>query len=292
MGEKDINIKKVEKGIQKIQEQLQALAEILKPEPKQNERIVVYASTANQFDKMETAAKSLLLSNDVDHVYFIIEEDEYPNKLPDKITPITVKKEDYFCSGGANMESYWTWIAITRLALQSILPNHDRVLWLDTDTIVMDDISELFNRDIDGYYFGAIEESDVVTEYRYMMRNRATAEITVRTDGIVMYGGYYNSGVLICNLKALRDGKGDELLRFINTTKLTNPDQDAINICCRGKILSLPVEYNSAPWTDTTNHPKIIHVSYTKHHQRKLLFENYGHLDWEWIMEQNERRHK
>jgi len=46
-------------------------------------------------------------------------------------------------------------MALIRVALAKILPDVDEVLSLDVDTIVNENISDIWNYDITNYYFAA-----------------------------------------------------------------------------------------------------------------------------------------
>lgn len=261
-----------------------------------NERIVVYASTRDQYDKMETAAKSLLLNNLIDKVYFLTEDDPYPNYLPPSIETINVVPiiENYFYKDGPNFKSDWSYMTLLRLAIYDMLPQHNTVLYLDTDTLVIRDISELFDIDLTDYYYAGVIDEDIGCVDMHVLKAHDTESpyrLLVRTP--YLFGEYYNAGSMLCNLKALRDGKGREIIRMINTEPLQFKDQDAINISCRGKILKLPSDYNSAPMTAGTTNPKILHLTKVKNDYTQSLWNSYGAMSWQWIEKQmdiNRRR--
>lgn len=48
-------------------------------------KVVVYAGTRNVYHNMVVAAKSLLNHTQMDRVWFLIEDDEFPEELPDVI---------------------------------------------------------------------------------------------------------------------------------------------------------------------------------------------------------------
>jgi len=251
---------------------------------KPGERVVVYASTRNQYDKMEAAAKSLLLTNVVDKVYFLTEDKEYPNELPNCIETINVTniKDNYFYEGGPNYHKIWTYMTLMRVALYDMFPQYDRILYLDTDTMVIDDISELFSIDLGDHYFAAVYDNNVWLDVTYALREDASkikyTEHVPRT--------YYNAGVLVCNLKALRDGKGKEILRLTNTEPFMFAEQDAINVACRGKIMDIPSDYNVAPFTAMSKKPKIHHLSVTIDPRLQSIWQTYMSMDWNWVEKQ------
>ncbi len=122
-----------------------------------------------------------------------------------------------------------------RLLLSEILPDCDRCVYVDGDVIVCDDISELFSVDINGYYVGGvrdIEAAQYITRYDYES-SRPDPE------------GYINAGLLVMNLKKIRE---DNLVpRFLELAKgkLIFADQDIINIACKDKIMYLDLKYNA-----------------------------------------------
>lgn len=289
----DKDITQVRETIQAIQKQLEEISQKIDADrcDENTERIIVYASTRNQYDKMERAAKSLLLTNDVDTVYFLIEDKTYPNKLPSCIKTIDVSGYTWFEKNSPNYQSRWTWMPLMKLALHKLLPNHDKALWLDTDTIVTGDISSMFSKNLNGYYYAAVPETNIHLEYRYVGLSYPQNTYIIRSYPQFVSGEYFNSGSLLCNLKALRDGKGDELIAKLNTEKYYFPDQDVINICCRGRILPLSSQYNSAHYTEPIDDPKILHLSNCDEHPKfKNLLEKYENVDWKWIFDRSAAR--
>jgi len=188
-------------------------------------RVVVYAGTRAVYRNMVIAAKSLLRHTRVDRVWFLIEDDEFPEELPDVIRMKNMIAQKWFPMNGANYHTQWTYMSLIRLALPEILRDETRALWLDTDTIVEQDIGELFDIDLCGNYVAMVEEP-------------------VRSKVPFVY---HNSGVLLMDLSRVRrDGMHWKWIHKVNTEPLTAPDQDVINILCQGEILTIGPEWNSA----------------------------------------------
>nr|MCR5504680.1 hypothetical protein [Elusimicrobiaceae bacterium] len=71
---------------------------------------------------------------------------------------------------------------------------------------------------------------------------------------------YINSGVLVMNLKALRDEKLDDaMIYLLNNNRYAFPDQDVINLICRNRINYVSNVYNSSETTGIVDNAKIIH---------------------------------
>lgn len=199
-------------------------------------KAAVYVGTRNMYGHMIPAMKSLLYNSDVDRIYLCIEDDVFPEPLPDVCKVINVSGQKYFEPNGANMRTRFSYMCMIRVAFAKFLPE-DRVLSLDDDTIVDADISDLWELPIDDYYFAASHEWHKAQQ-NYL---------------------YTNVGVCLMNLAKLRDGKADEMIAVLNKIRLEFIDQDVMNMLCQGHIYDIPSEYNANYYTEHTEHPKIYH---------------------------------
>lgn len=123
--------------------------------------------------------------------------------------------------------------AYYRLALSDILPtDEDRVIWLDGDTIIFKDLTEMFNLDMTGYCYKGF------LDYPYHLHELDAFGIKSRD--------YICSGVMLLNLEELR--KNDAVSRYEkfiekNNAKLSCHDQTTINVMFHDKIGILPAKY-------------------------------------------------
>ena len=120
-------------------------------------------------------------------------------------------------------------MCLMKTAMTEIFPDKDKVLILDCDTIVEKDISPMWEFDID--YYGACRQYDDGRNGRFTQNY------------------YFNAGVLMCNLKKLRDGTEAEIRRRLNEKEYTYPEQDSINEVCRDHITIFPSRYNHCQFT-------------------------------------------
>lgn len=128
----------------------------------------------------------------------------------------------------------WDEVILARLLVDKLLPEElDRIIYLDADIIVMDDLSELWNLDLKGKTLGM------------------SIEPTVNKDIInnLNLGNYpyHNSGVIIIDLNKWREIKAEKrILTYFkyNNDTLFAPDQDAINGSLKEEIFHLPPKYN------------------------------------------------
>ena len=237
-------------------------------------KIVVYGATRNIYQKMETAAKSLLDNTNVDRIIFLTEDDEYPGNLPEIIKTINVSKHNYFPEY-SNLSMIWTYMAALRLTFSKIFPDYDRVLWLDCDTLVVDDISDLFESPLGNrYYVGAVKENYHYEEFRYVQK--VERDIIVNSTIMVRPSNYCNTGVLLMNLKKIReDGVDDRMINHLSRHFEGYPDQNVVNIECDGRIYYLSPCYNWSFFTNEEVEPKIIHTSHAPYRKDVEEIINY-----------------
>ena len=88
-------------------------------------KYAAYCGTRNIYGDMETAAKSLIANSDVDRVFFVIEDAEFPSELPSIVKCIDVSNQTFFKPDGPNMDSQYTYMAMMRIALCHVLPDCD-----------------------------------------------------------------------------------------------------------------------------------------------------------------------
>lgn len=191
-------------------------------------RHAAYCGTRAIYDDMETSAKSLIANSDVDVVHLVIEDAAFPRELPDIIQVHDLSGQTYFAPDGPNMASGYTYMAMMRMALCHILPRVSKVLSLDADIVCVKDVSAIWDLPVDDCYFSA------------------TPEWHRTGNGLL----YCNAGVVLYNLKKLRDGKADECIGVLNTRQYPWLEQDVGNYLCQGRINEMPSIYNSNWWTD------------------------------------------
>ena len=141
-------------------------------------------------------------------------------------TYTSVDVSDIFVSelykGPNIVNKYYSYFVVTRLLADLVkeVPN-EKVIYLDSDTIMINDISELFNIDMKG------------------------AEIAGRRDKFRITN-YFQSGVMLFDMKKMRETGLLEKARKLVTTKkyICYIDMSALNTACK-KRLMLPKKYNS-----------------------------------------------
>lgn len=227
-------------------------------------KVVVYMGDKRLYNDMETACKSLLHHTPVDQVVFLIDTHKFPRKLPKIVSCIDVSHQTIFPVPGPNYHPHYGYMTWMRAALTKVLPDEHVVLLLDPDTLVVDDISGIWDYDISNYYLAAVQE----TRFFNM-------------GPIHKKSPYFNAGVMLLNLDKLRaDAIDNTIIHTINTVHYQHLEQDVINYTCDKHILSIPSEYNTSFVTELNVHPRIRHfLSYAKD-ELPTYAEPYEQLKW------------
>lgn len=132
--------------------------------------------------------------------------------------------------------SHITYAACFRLLLPDLLPDVDRCLYLDCDTLVCEDLDELLALSLDGFYFAGVPARG------YYLKEEMHRE---RLGLVAKEFVYCNSGVLLMNLEKMRaDGISDQLIDALDNGWAC-ADQDVLNAVCEGAIKELPLKYNA-----------------------------------------------
>lgn len=226
-------------------------------------KAAIYTGTRNLYPYMVPAIKSLIYNSDVDKIYLGIEDSVFPYELPDMCEIIDLSGQTIFPKDGINMNNRFTYMAMMRAALIKILPNDlERILSLDVDTVVVRNISDLWELPIDDCYFAASRE--------WHMSNEKFI--------------YTNVGVCLHNLKKLRDGKANEIIRMLNSREFGWIEQDVMNLLCQGYIYNMPAEYNDNYYTDKVTKPKIVHYLCNNDDlPNKKEVRKYSKMSWDYI---------
>ncbi len=132
-------------------------------------------------------------------------------------------------------KSGWLGFGYNRLFITDLVPeNIDRVLYMDSDTIVEQDISYLWDIDFEDNYLAGVDDC-LSKNYNEIVEISDTAT-------------YCNAGVLLLNIKKWRQDNLKE--KFIEYVVARNGyfvfnEQSVINSVCSDKIKILPCKYNT-----------------------------------------------
>jgi lipopolysaccharide biosynthesis glycosyltransferase len=142
----------------------------------------------------------------------------------------------------SNMDlgSYITSAAYFRMMLPSLLPDLEKIIYIDTDTLVRQDLKELWNFDIGENYIAAVPNyyGGVIQRKKYKRAGFLSTDFCI------------NSGVMLVNLKEWRANDIEQkcLAKIGNEKlcKIETGDQVILNFVCYPKVAFLPCKWNVA----------------------------------------------
>lgn len=120
-----------------------------------------------------------------------------------------------------------------RLMLDTLLPNEDKVIALDGDLLVLEDLTSLWNVDLEGNYLAGcyFRPHDVY--------NRKYVQDVLGLDE----GKRINIGVMLMDLKKIKkDNLQEKFVSKIGVFRTMS--EDIINFVCKDKIKYIPIKYN------------------------------------------------
>lgn len=137
---------------------------------------------------------------------------------------------------------YFTLTIYFRLFIPAMFPQYDKGIYIDSDVVCTTDLGKLFDIEIGDNFIGACNDlsiADIPPLVAY----------TENAVGVKKHE-YINSGVLLMNLKKMRecDFEG-HFLNLLNEYHFDSiaPDQDYLNAICNGKIYYLDESWDAMP---------------------------------------------
>ena len=153
---------------------------------------------------------------------------------------------------------YFTLTIFFRLFIPMMFPEFEKGIYLDSDIVVPGDISELYRTELEENLIGAAADHSVVDVPQL-------AKYIEYGVGVEKHH-YINSGVLLMNLRRLREVQLERrFLELLDTYhfQCVAPDQDYLNVLCSGKIRYLSPCWDAMPVEDAEpmKEPKLIHYN-------------------------------
>lgn len=150
--------------------------------------------------------------------------------------PVIIEDEQF--DDAPTTDRYPKTIYYRLLAYKYLPKNVKRILYLDIDILVINDLKPLYSLDLKDYWYAAASHtsSDVTDDLNKLRLGNCEAE------------SYYNSGVILMDLTAIREHvKAEDIFSYINKRgrTLLLPDQDILNGLYGQNIMKIPDEiYN------------------------------------------------
>lgn len=170
---------------------------------------------------------------------------------------------------------YYTKTTYFRLFIPNLYPQYNKAIYLDSDIVVLGDISELYNQEIESNLVAAAPD-DVIQSTKVFQ------EYAEKVVGVADYRNYFNAGILLMNLDEFRKFKFQEkFLYLLETIKFTvAQDQDYLNRLSKGKVKIIDKAWDKMPIANDNfdeNNLKIIHynLAYKPWHYDNIKYKEY-----------------
>lgn len=230
-------------------------------------RLNICLSSDNNYVQHMAVTILSLMNNHIDnelYIYVLDTDISEENKtkilsLVNNNTHIIFKKinEDLFKKYNFSEKSHFTSAIFNRFKIPEFFSDLDRVLYMDVDIVVMQNLSAFYNMNMDGKALAMIADWN---------ENICKKNVNVEK--------YYNSGVMLFDIKKCLELDVYSLLMNglkNNKLNLKMPDQDIINLTCQNIIKPVDFIYNTQihpnlsdniKWiTENINKVKILHYT-------------------------------
>ena len=186
---------------------------------------VIHILNTNICDEMKKAVK------DMENDNFTIRFED----VTDYLTSISDKLP---------LRDYYSKTTYFRMFIAEMFPEYEKAIYIDSDTVVPGDISELYFHDLKDNYVGAANEQVMIQENVY-------GEYVEKVLGIDRYH-YFNAGLLLINCEQFRENHVlDQFVDLLHTYNfVVTQDEDYLNLICKDKVLWLEQPWNTEVFGD------------------------------------------
>lgn len=218
---------------------------------------IVLASDENYVPYMYVTILSLLKNKNVDTEYdiYCLVTSSIKKQAKEKFLKLQEKYQtnikfidmgDFFSDNVVQI-NHITIPTYYRLKMPELLQNYEKAIYLDTDVIVLKDLTEYYNTDISNCYIAGV----LAAGYKF---NEESNKAYYDSIGLKSIRNYVNAGVTLWNLDKIRnDNKINELYDLANKN-FNSMDQDVVNVAFQDGIKTLELKYNMmTTYYDITN---------------------------------------
>ena len=173
------------------------------------------------------------ISKEMQDVMYAMQDEQFQIRFDD----VT----DYLKSISAKLplRDYYSKTTYFRLFIAEMFPEYEKAIYIDSDTVVLGDIADLYAYDLGDNYVGAAREQAMVQTDVYGTYVEKVLGIDRNT--------YFNAGLLVINCEQFR--KQRVLDQFIELLHVYNfvvtQDEDYLNLICKGQVFWLPQQWNT-----------------------------------------------
>ncbi len=214
---------------------------------------VVFAANNHYAMYLSVLISSIVVKSNKDKEYeLIILETEISKEYKDKLKSIVCHHDNIsmrFINLSEEIAQYSfhvnKWFSVEmyfRLYMPNLLKHYSKAIYLDVDTVVCEDIANLFEIDLEDYAIGATVNLSSISHFN---NDKKWRDYYVDILKINDPYKYLQSGVLLMNLEKMRENNDQEnLLDLALSSKFSYPDQDTLNYYYNGRIKFIDQAWN------------------------------------------------
>ena len=267
-------------------------------EPLNNHSLPIVFAFNNEYSKyFSVTLTSIIENSSSDNIYDIVvlhTDIEEKNRIRlQKIVPsnfslrffnITEYYLDYFKDYNINsILNYWSKEIFYRIFIPLVMPRYKKVLYLDSDVIINQNIDDIFDIDFENKHILAVR--DTISPVLNLDKNNERKKHIVNVLKLSTPKAYFNSGLILFNIPQIDITEYIKRLKNILTIKeFLFPDQDMLNKIFENNVKLISQSYNfcygvliwdkgykneisggfKKDFLQALNNPKIIHYTSPK----------------------------
>ncbi|MDE7429654.1 MAG: hypothetical protein K2N00_10405 [Lachnospiraceae bacterium] len=140
-----------------------------------------------------------------------------------------------------------------RLALPRLLPEVDRILYMDADVLVRESLLPLWQTSLNGNVMAAVKGAVNLSEKWEWNSDRPYWHLLTKIKG-----SYINAGVTLLNLAEVRRRDLAARWNVLAEQRFYYQDQDILNITCQGAITYLSPKYNRLAYLEERDYGQFV----------------------------------
>lgn len=173
------------------------------------------------------------------------------------------------------LRDYYSKTTYFRMFIAEMFPEYEKAIYIDSDTIMLGDISELYLEELGDAYVGAAHEQVMIQVDTY-------GEYVEKVLGIER-NNYFNAGLLVINCNQFRENKVlDQFIELLHVYNfVVTQDEDYLNLICHNRVHWLMQQWNTEVFgeiaypIETVNMLHYIMVSKPWHYEDCRLGEHF-----------------
>ena len=161
-----------------------------------------------------------------------------------------------------------------RLFIPKLFSSFEKVLFIDTDTVVESDLAELIETQLDDNLVAAVQ--DIVMEGFVKFGNIAESDAGIQTAGEYLKTKlglkkpeeYFQGGIMVFNVKEMnKENIFEKLMKELKGQSFWFLDQDIMNKVFHGRVHYLPLEWNVYHGNGHTDsfYPNLVFSTYSRY---------------------------